>query len=178
MGNFALCFWSAARTYDNFLRMAPRTPSRPLRQISAALRAGPDAAHLRNSLSSSAQSSFFAGPDPTNVAPSDSEKYLTFLSGTLEYALFPHARRPIFASAYSVDNSVVARNWVALQIKNNAMDKNWTRSQSVAKIADIFARAFAVMGNCRVPLSISRTEAEEWFDIWRLINGQWMERYE
>ena len=34
------------------------------------------------------------------------------------------------------------------------------------------------MGNCRFPLYISKTKAEESLDIWRLIKEQRMERYE
>ena len=56
------------------------------------------ASQLRNSLSSEIRSPFPPGPDPTNVVLSDSEKYLTFLSETSGYALFPPARRPIFTS--------------------------------------------------------------------------------
>ena len=72
----------------------------------------------------------------------------------------------------------MAWNWAATQIKINVMDKNRTRAQSLAKIANIFARTFSMAGNCRCPLYVSKEKADEWFDIWRLINEQRMERYE
>ena len=49
----------------------------------------------------------------------DSEKYVEFLLGTLEYALFPHARRPNFAAVFGIHNRDVARNWVCEKIKTN-----------------------------------------------------------
>ena len=120
----------------------------------------------------------FRGPDPTKVVLSDAEIYLTFLLEAPEYSPFPHTRRPIFAFSFGINNRGMAWNLVATQIRNNVMDKNWTHAQSLAKIADIFARTFAAMRNCRFPLYISKEEAEEWFDIWRLINEQQPERYE
>ena len=70
----------------------------------------------------------------------------------------------------------MARNW--MQIKKNAMGGNRTHSQSLAKIADIFARTSTIMGNCRFPLYISKTKAEERRDILRAINERRMERNE
>ena len=158
--------------------MASQTASRLAAQILEALRASPDAAQLWNSVSSSVQSPISPGPDPADVVLSDSENCLTLFLGNLEYALFPHARRPILASSFGIDTRDIAWTRVAMQIKNNAMDENWMRSQSLAKISDIFARACTMAGNCCSPLYFPKTKAEELFDIWRLMNEQRMERYE
>ena len=56
------------------------------------------------------------------------------------------------------------------------MDDGWMHSASLVKIADIFARTFTMMGNCCFPPYISRTEAGERFDVWRLLNERRMER--
>ena len=57
------------------------------------------------------------------------------------------------------------------------MDYTRTQSPNLSRIADIFARTLALMGKCRFPLYISKSTAEEWFDIWRMINVQRMERH-
>ena len=107
-----------------------------------------------------------------------SEKYPALFSGTLEYALSPHARRPIFASSVGINYGDVARNWVAMQIKTIVLDNSRMHFKSLAENADIFARTFAMMGSCHFRLYNSQTKAEERVDIWRLINEQRMERYE
>ena len=145
------CLRLIAGTYNNLLEMASQAPSRLVEQTWEAIRACPGAAQLRNSASSSVQSSISPGPDPTNVGLSDLEKYLAIFLGTLEYSLFPHTRRPIFASPSSINNRDVARNWAVTQIKNNVMGENWMHSQGLAKIADILARTFTMMGICRFP---------------------------
>ena len=119
-------------------------------QIAEMLRSSPDAAHLRKSISSSVQTLVFPGPDPTNAVLSDTEKYLAFLLSTLEYALCPHARRPNFAASSGVKNRDIAWNWIASQIKTHVTGDGWMHSSSIVKIADIFARTFTMMGNCRV----------------------------
>ena len=70
----------------------------------------------------------------------------------------------------------MARTRVAMQIKNDAMDGNWTHPQILAEIADFFARPFTMMGNCRFPPYTSKEKAEEWLGVWRLINEQRMKK--
>ena len=87
-------------------------------------------------------------------------------------------RAGCFPPSFSINDGDFAWNWVLMQIKTNVLDESWMHSPILAEIADIFARTFAMMGNCRLPLYISETKAEECFDIWRLINEQRMERFE
>ena len=88
-------------------------------QIAEMLRPSPDAAYLRISFSSSVQTSVFPRPDSADVVSTDSEKYLAFFLGTLEYALFPHARRPNFANSFGVNYRDIAWNWIVAQIKTH-----------------------------------------------------------
>ena len=53
----------------------------------------------------------------------------------------------------------------ANKTKKNTTDETWTQAPNLSKIADIFARTFALMGKCRFPLYFSKTKAEEWFGI-------------
>ena len=160
--------------------MASQVPPRLLEEISEALRASPDAAQLRAGLISSIQYSFFARTDAAKVDISDSEKYLTCFLGALGYALSPslRSRRTNFASAVRINTGDMARNWFVTQDRTNVSDEQRTHARSLTKIADIFSRAFTVMGNCRSPLYISSEKADAWIDIWRLINGQRMSRSE
>ena len=66
---------------------------------------------------------------------------------------------------------------IADQIRQNAMDENSAHASNLSKIASVFARTFSLMGNFRFPLCASETQAEEWFDIWRMINEQRMVRH-
>ena len=83
-----------------------------------------------------------------------------------------------FASSFGINNRDIAWNWAVTWIRNNVCDKQWMHAQSLAEIADIFTRTFAMMGNCRSPLYFPRGKAEDWFDIWRLIDEQRVERNE
>ena len=83
-----------------------------------------------------------------------------FFSGTSEYALRPHASRPMLAPPCGINNRDIAWNWVVMQIKTNVLDKGWMHSPSMAEIADIFAHTFAIMGYCRFPLHISKAKAD------------------
>ena len=96
--------------------------------------------------------------------------------GFLEYALFPDARRPNFAASLGIENRDVAWGWITDQIKQNAMADARAQAPDLSKIATIFARAFTLMGKCRFPVYISKTKAEEWFDIWRMTHEHWMAR--
>ena len=127
--------------------MASRTSSRLVEQIAEALRASPDAAKMRGIVSPSVQTSFFPGPDPSAAALSDTEKYLTFFFGTLEYAPFPDARRPMFAPVFGIYFWDIARNWAATQMRTHVMGKGWMHSDSLAAIAGFFARSFTAKGN-------------------------------
>ena len=65
---------------------------------------------------------------------------------------------------------------MASQIQDNVRDEQWTHANCLKDIADIFSRTFTMVGNCRFLLYITGEMAEEWFDVWRLINEQRMAR--
>ena len=138
--------------------------------IAEMLRPSPDAAHLWNSISYSAQTSVFPGPDPTDVVLSVTEKYPAFFLGTLEYALLPHARRPNFAASFGINNRDIDWKWMATQIETHVTDDAWAHSSAIVKIADIFARTYTMTGNCRFPHYFSKSEAEAWFDSWHSLD--------
>ena len=96
-----------------------------------------------------------------DVILSDSEKYVQFFMGVLEFALFPHARRPNSAASFSIENRDIAWRWTADQIKQNVMDENWVQEPNLSTTASIFARSFTLMSKCRSPLFIPKTEAEK-----------------
>ena len=138
--------------------------------IQDALRARPDAARLRKQVLTEIQPSSNLGPAPSEAVLSDSEKYLQFLMGNLEYAIFPHARIPVFAMSFGTKNRDMARQWTTGQIKKDIADETWTQAPNLSKIADIFARAVVFIGKCRFPLYLSKSEAGDWFIIWRMLN--------
>ena len=49
--------------------------------------------------------------------------------GALEYAIFPHARSPMFEKSFGLANRGRARGWTMDQIKQNILDPNWTQSR-------------------------------------------------
>ena len=82
----------------------------------------------------------------------DTEKNLQFFMGTSEYAIFPHARSPMFATSFGIVNRDMAWGWITDQIPKNVLDANWIQAPKVSKIADSFARTMGLMGRCRFPL--------------------------
>ena len=152
--------------------MAAPSSARLVAMIQEALRASPDAARLWHQVSGEIQSSSTLGPDPIGVALSDSEQYIQSLMGNLEYAIFPHARIPVFVTSFGKKNRDMARQWAAGQTKKNIMDETWTQAPNLSKVPDIFARTFLLMGKRRAPSYLSKTKAGAWFDIWRLINEE------
>ena len=64
----------------------------------------------------------------------------------------------------------LAWDWVASEIKSHAGDWDWSYAESLAAIADIFPNTFRSTGNCRFPLYITAGAAQEWFELWVLIN--------
>ena len=56
------------------------------------------------------------------------------------------------------------------------MADTWVQAPDLSKFASIFARAFTLMGKCRFPVYISKTKAEKWFDIWRMVHEQRLAR--
>ena len=109
---FACCFWLAAGTYNNFLEMVSQTSPQIVGQIAETLRSSRDAAHLRNSISSSVQTLVSPGPDHADVVLTDTEKYVAIRLSSSEYALSPHARRPNCAASFGISNWDTARNWI------------------------------------------------------------------
>ena len=71
---------------------------------------------------------------------------------------------------------MIAWAWVVLEIRTHVGDASWTHDAGLDSIADIFSDTFALMGNCRFPLYITGGMVQEWFDSWKLISEQPMER--
>ena len=70
----------------------------------------------------------------------------------------------------------MAWGWITDQIATNVMDANWIQAPNLPRIADIITRTVVFMEQCRFPLYMSKSQAEEWFLIWRMLNEQRMER--
>ena len=70
----------------------------------------------------------------------------------------------------------MAWGWITDQIATNVMDANWIQAPNLPRIADIITRTVVLMEKCRFPFFMSKSQAEEWFLIWRMLNEQRMER--
>ena len=136
------------------------------------LRVSPDAARFWAQASEEIQSPFSLGPDRIDGGSSGAEKNLQFFAGALEYAIFPHARSPMFAKSFGVENRDMAWGWITDQITKKAAGANWIQAPNLSKIADISARTMELVGQRRFPLRISKSQAEKWFLIWRMLNEQ------
>ena len=97
-----------------------------------------------------------------------------FFLSVLEYSIFPRARSPVFADNFGVAKRDIAWDWITGQLKKYVMGEKWAKNAS--KVADILARTFSLMGKRRVLPHFSKTKAGEWFDIWRMINEERMNR--
>ena len=49
-------------------------------------------------------------------------------------------------------------------------------ADGLGAIADVSARTFSMVGNCRFPLYITPDVAREWFDTWGMISVRRMKR--
>ena len=58
------------------------------------------------------------------------------------------------------------RNWIVGEIEGNISYGEMPHDDILGAIADVFDRAFALIGSCRFPLYIAPTMAREWFEIW------------
>ena len=139
--------------------MASHSSSHPVALIPDALRASPDAARLWTHASEEIQSSVGLGTGKMDAGFSGAEEYIQFFMGTLEYAIFPHARSPVCAKSLGAANRGMARGWITDKITKNAMDANWIQAPNLSKIAGIFARTVVLMGKCRYPEYISKSRA-------------------
>ena len=72
-------------------------------------------------------------------------KYLTFVQGALEFALFSHARCPQHAQYVGIFSRTPAWDWVASEIKSHVGDSNWSHAKSLDAIVDIFSNNFTLM---------------------------------
>ena len=81
----------------------------------------------------------------------------------------------MFAKSFRIAKRDMARGRITDPIAKNVIDANWMQAPNLPEIADIFARTMVLMGQRRFPLYISKSQAEEWFLIWRMLNGQRME---
>ena len=82
----------------------------------------------------------------------------------------------MLAKSFGVANREMARGRITDQIKQNVMGEDLIQAPNLSKIAGIFARAMVLMGKCQFPSYLSKSQAEDWFLIWRMLNEQRMER--
>ena len=107
---------------------------------------------------------------------SNEGKYLELLMGAMEYAIFPHATRPHFASFVQITTRSSSWQWVYREISQNVPNPDWMHAANLGKVAHIFTKLFFAMGRCKFPIYLSPEQAEQWFDMWRLINETRMTR--
>ena len=91
----------------------------------------------------------------------ETEKYLVCLAGTPGYSIAPHARRPQRAELTGIHTRMDARIWVDEQFKENLKNSDRTHERSLGDMADVFARAFTLKGDCLLPLFIASTMGRE-----------------
>ena len=103
-----------------FLEMASPSSSRLARVIKDALRASPDAARLWQRASAEIGSANLQVADQMDAVLSNSENYLKFFMGGLEFAIFPRARRPNLAASFCIENRDIAWGWTTRGRKHRA----------------------------------------------------------
>ena len=79
----------------------------------------------------------------------------------MEFAFFPHARRPQRAQPVRIFSRTLASDWVVSEIESHVGDFNWSRPKSLGAIADILTS----LGNWRFHLYTTAGMAQEWFEL-------------
>ena len=115
-------------------------------------------------------------PDPGELFLTNEDQYLALMMGALEYAIFPHAIKPAFASLVGILCRETAWQWVVCQIKTHVTNETWVHASNLGKLAQAFSKIFFAMGRCKFPIYLTRDKAEAWFDMWRIINETRMTR--
>ena len=133
-------------------KMGPRIPSRLLAELSQTLRERSDGAAAWQGFVNAVQTTVFPGQRGLMADFSGAAKYFAFFQGTLEFALFPHARCPQHDESLGILNRALAWEWVGSETQTHMGDLNWLRYNSLDYIADIFSNAFTPMRNCGLPL--------------------------
>ena len=140
------------------------------------LEKSPDAiAAIQRELNTFASAKIFK-PDPGELLLTSEDQYVTLMMVSLEYAIFPHALRPAFASLVGISSRESAWQWVARQIKNNVINETWAHASNLGKLAQAFSKMFFAMGRGKFPIYLTRNKADDWFDMWRIINETRMTR--
>ena len=98
-------------------------------------------------------------------------------AGALEFSFIPHARCPEYADRLGIYTLADAWNCVK-EIREDPGDGEWLHADILGVIADVCARTFALMGNCRFPVYITPATTRGRFDTWKLINERRLERQE
>ena len=101
---------------------------------------------------------------------------MAFFTGATEYSILPRARCPQYADLLGIYTRADAWNWVSKEIKGNIANGKWLHADSPGAIANVFARTFALIGNCRFPSHITHAMAREWFGALTVINERRMGR--
>ena len=143
-----------------------------------ALRDNPQGPEFRSSVINAVNSSILQRGCRISEDLADGGRPLNILHGAFDYSVFPHAPRPQFAFLLGVLSRAMAWEWAAKEIRGNIRLDEWQHAASLGRPADILARAFSAIGNCKFPLYINPQMADEWFHCWQLINEQRMVRNE
>ena len=86
-------------------------------QIAELLKKSPDAIATIQRVLNTFSSVNITKPDPGELFLTSEDQYMTLMMGSLEYAIFPHAIRPAFASLVGISSRESAWQWVVCQIK-------------------------------------------------------------
>ena len=115
-------------------------------------------------------------PAHRDVTLLDGPKFFRLILGAMEYAIFPHARSPTLSHLVGITTRQSSWYWVVNQIRVNVPDPSWVHAANLALLSKVFAKMFFSMGRCKFPLYITGKMAEEWFEIWRIVNETRMSR--
>ena len=115
-------------------------------------------------------------PAHRDVALLDGSKFFRLILGAMEYAIFPHARSPALSHLVGITTRQSSWHWAVNQIRVHVPDPTWVHAANLALLSKVFAKMFFSMGRCKFPLYITSKMAEEWFEIWRIVNEVRMSR--
>ena len=149
--------------------MAPRDPSRLISYLADLLLGHSQGSEIWACVSGAIHDSLFSRNPESQADLSNAYNYPAFFSGALEFAVFPHTRRPPHAEPPGITNRLDAWKRVTSQIRENARYSSWQQARRLGAIEDTFSRAFSQIGKCRFPLYIQPSRAREGCDIWNSI---------
>ena len=149
------------RTNYFFWEMASRDPSRVTAIPSELSRGSSQGAKVWSRIINTANNTVLWRERDIKADLSDADKCSAFFAGTIEYAVFPHARCPQFAASLGIRNRTLAWQRVVKDIKANVGGGGRMLADCLGEIAIVFARAFAALGSYCFLLYITPDKAEE-----------------